>query len=72
MINNMENIIREVLIENSPSSVTAKGIEKILFQMKNCTCRIITENGNKGTGFICKIKVKNLFKQLFHKNRNLS
>ena len=57
MINNMENIIREVLIENSPSSVTAKGIEKILFQMKNCTCRIITENGNKGTGFFCKIKV---------------
>ena len=53
----MENIIKEVLIENSPSSVTAKGIEKILFQMKKCTCRIIIADENKGTGFFCKIKV---------------
>ena len=29
--------------------------EKIIDQMKNCICKISTENGPKGTGFFCKI-----------------
>ena len=53
----MENITKEVLIQNSPLSVSVKGTEKILFQMKNCVCKIIKEDGEKGTGFFCKIKV---------------
>ena len=53
----MENITQEVFIENSPSSVSVKGTETILFQMKNCVCKIIKEDGEKGTGFFSKIKV---------------
>ena len=30
-------------------------IEKILFQMKNCICKILKENDTHGTGFFCKI-----------------
>ena len=43
--------------ENFSSSISDKDNEKILFQMKNCVCKIIAEDGKKGTGFFYKIKV---------------
>ena len=54
----MTNYIQEIFIENSPISISAKNTENILFQMKNCICKIIKDDGNKGTGFFCKIKFK--------------
>ena len=42
-------------IENSPIPINIEGVEKILFQMKNCICKILKENGTHGTGFFCKI-----------------
>jgi len=35
--------------------VSLETTEKIIDQMKNCICKISTENGPKGTGFFCKI-----------------
>ena len=51
----MEEIELEVEIENSPIPISIKKAEKILFQMKNCVCKIYTNEGKKGTGFFCKI-----------------
>ena len=45
--------MEEIKQEINPISI--EGIEKILFQMKNCICRIHKENGTKGIGFFCKI-----------------
>ena len=42
-------------IENSPIPINIEGVEKILFQMKNCICKILKENDTHGTGFFCKI-----------------
>ena len=53
----MVDIIREVNLENSISSVSATNTNLILFQMNNCICKIIKKDGEKGTGFFCKIKV---------------
>ena len=53
----MEDITREINIQNSPSSVSGKGTKTIAFQMDNCICKIIKENGEKGTGFFCIIKI---------------
>ena len=61
----MKNIIRELNIQNSPSSVSGKGIKTIAFQMDNCICKIIKENGGKGIGFFCIIK-KNQNKELIY------
>ena len=49
----MEEIKFEKLIENSPNPVEIKGTENILFQMKNCICKIYNKN-KKGTGFFLK------------------
>ena len=54
----MENDIKEIYFENSLIPVSAKDTEKILFQMKNCICKIFPKDGEKGTGFFCKIKFK--------------
>ena len=54
----MENEIKEIYFENSLIPVSAKDTEKILFQMKNCICKIFPKDGEKGTGFFCKIKFK--------------
>ena len=35
--------------------VSLEASEKIIEQMKTCVCKISTENGQKGTGFFCKI-----------------
>jgi len=54
----MENEIKEIYFENSLIPVSVKDTEKILFQMKNCICKIFLKDGEKGTGFFCKIKFK--------------
>jgi len=51
----MENYIPETCIEDSPNPLTIEGTETILFQMKNCLCKILGNDGKKGTGFFCKI-----------------
>ena len=61
----MEDIAKEVFISNSPSSINAKRTKEILFQMENCICKIIKNNGENGTGFFCKIKL-NKNKELLH------
>ena len=49
----MEVIKKEKYIKSSPESVTLKGTEEIVDQMKNSVCKIYN-NGN-GTGFFTKI-----------------
>ena len=55
----MNNIILEKHIEKSPIPVSIEGIEQILFQMKNSICKIIKCDGEKGTGFFCRIPCNN-------------
>ena len=49
------NTIKEKFIEDNPNPITLESTEIILNQMKNCVCKIYMDNGNKGTGFFCKI-----------------
>ena len=51
----MFNFIKESVIEEQPIPVDIEGTKLILFQMENCICKIIKDNGTKGTGFFCKI-----------------
>jgi len=55
----MEIYIPEKYIEDSPNPLTIEGTETILFQMKNCLCKILGNDGKKGTGFFCKIPYLN-------------
>ena len=55
----MSDNIDEKLIEVQPEPVDIEGTQKILFQMKNCICKIIKDNGEKGTGFFAKIPFSN-------------
>jgi len=51
----MEDIKLEIEVKNSPVPISIKQTEKILFQMKNCVCKIYTNKGSSVTGFFCKI-----------------
>ena len=51
----MEDIELEKFLENSPIPVSIEKTENILYQMKNCVCKIISSNGKRGTGFFCRI-----------------
>ena len=51
----MSDIEKETLIEDQPIPVSIEGTKEIYTQMKECTCMIYPENGQKGTGFFCKI-----------------
>ena len=51
----MSHIIEESLIEDQPTPVDLEGTKQILSQMKNCIVKIVKDNGEKGTGFFCKI-----------------
>ena len=65
----------EVFFEKSPKPISFGNTEKILFQMKNCICKIYKENGKKGTGFFCKIPYpnqSNLLKVLITNNHILN
>ena len=53
----IKTIALEGFIKNSPNPVTIEGTEKILFQMKNCVCKI--HGKIKGTGFFWKIPFPN-------------
>ena len=56
----MSDYIQEVNINEYPIAVSLQDTEnKILFQMKNCVCKIMKDNGNKGTGFFLKINLNN-------------
>ena len=46
---------KEKKLNNYSEPVSLETTEKIIEQMKNCICKINTENGQKGTGFFCKI-----------------
>ena len=55
----MEDFNKEKYINDSPLPVSIKGTEIILDQMKTCICKILKDNGVKGTGFFCKIPYEN-------------
>ena len=71
----MSDNIKETLIENQPSPDDLKGTKIILSQMENCICKIIKDNGEKGTGFFCTIPFpdeKNLLQVLITNNHVLN
>jgi len=71
----MSDNIKEVLIENQPDPVDLEGTRLILSQMENCICKIVNDDGRKGTGFICKIPFpdkNNLLKVLITNNHILN
>jgi len=55
----MIEIKQEKLFEDQFIPVSIEGIKIILFQMGKCICKIYLENGEKGTGFFCKIPFLN-------------
>ena len=55
----MEDIKDEIKDNNSPIPISIEGMENILNQMKYSVCKIYKDDGVKGTGFFCKIKLKN-------------
>ena len=50
----MENIKKEKVLINSTGPIFINTAERIIYQMKNCLCKIICKNG-RGSGFFCKI-----------------
>jgi len=54
-MNSSINTIKEKYLVDYPIPITSEGMEIILNQMKNNICKIYMSNGNKGTGFFCKI-----------------
>ena len=46
---------KEAHLHDSLESLSAYQLEKVLFQMKNCICKIKLDNGKIETGFFCKI-----------------
>ena len=51
----MADNIEEVKIDSQPSPVDLDGTKVIVSQMENCICKIIKDDGEKGTGFFCTI-----------------
>ena len=49
---------KEVLLENYPIPITIEENYLIIDQMKKCICKIIKNNGEKGSGFFCCIPFK--------------
>ena len=54
-MNSSRNTIIEKYLEDYPIPVTLRSTETIVWQMKSSICKIYLNNGNKGTGFFCKI-----------------
>ena len=46
---------KEAQLPGGLESLSAYQLEKVLFQMKNCICKIKVDIGKIGTGFFCKI-----------------
>ena len=55
----MSDIIQEKIIKEQPIPVSVEGTKSILEQMENSICKIYLEDGEKGTGFFCKIPFYN-------------
>ena len=53
----MEETRKEKYLKDSIESISIKDTEKILFQMKNCICKIVKKNGVFGTGFFFNIPI---------------
>ena len=51
----MKDINLEQYNKSSPIPISIKGIETILFQMRNCACKIHKINGINGGGFSTNI-----------------
>ena len=71
----MSDNIKETLIESQPCPVDLEGTKVILFQMEKCICKIVKDDGHKGTGFFCAIPFpdkKNLLKVLITNNHVLN
>ena len=47
--------IKEKELKDYPQAISLKSTEIILEQMKKNICKIIRDDGSKGTGFFCKI-----------------
>ena len=56
-----EEIEKELINDKYPEHVTIEGTKKILEQMEKCICKIYKNDGNKGTGFFCKINYENKY-----------
>ena len=57
----MEIIKEKLYTNNLLIPISIEGIEKILFQMKNCICKIYKGEDKIGAGFFCKIPFKDNF-----------
>ena len=71
----MADNIEEVLIEDQPTPVDLEGTKVILSQMEYCICKIVKDDGQKGTGFFSTIPFpdeKNLLKVLITNNHVLN
>ena len=68
---NKKSFNREQLVLQHPIPVSLEGTEKILFQMKNCICKIFQKNGYIGTGFFCKIPFNNIFLPVLITNNHI-
>jgi len=51
----MSDNVEEKLIEDQPTPIDLDGTKLKLSQMENCICKIVKDNGEKGTGFFCRI-----------------
>ena len=51
----MEEIKKEKVLKNSTGPIFIKTAENIIYQMKNCLCKIKCKDGGSGSGFFCKI-----------------
>ena len=51
----MEEIKKEKFINSSTNPIFLEGAENIISQMKKCVCKIHLVNGQKNSGFFCKI-----------------
>ena len=47
----MPDNIKETLIEDQPIPIDIEGTKLILSQMENCICKIVKDDGSKGTVF---------------------
>lgn len=52
-------LVRNKYLKDYPIPIYYEGVKKILKQMKNSVCQVLTKRGNKGTGFFTKIPIKN-------------
>jgi len=67
----MENIKEELYNNNLLIPISIEGIEQILFQMKNCICKIYKNEDKIGVGFFCKIPFKDNFLNILVTNSSI-